>query len=183
MRQIWNRECFTMAAIFPRSQTSRRLVCVYCTAHCPLACRWNVSAVISLAAWERGRGGGGGGGNVLFWAVPFMSTARHCSPTVSVVFWCPAFLSSPQISACACKRDADLLLTPAISSTLLRNALFFLSFFLSFPPPPSFPETVGLERTRLQSNKKRTCDPALLSCMSGNVGPGSVDIIPVMQSA
>lgn len=50
---------------------------------------------------------------------------------------CPAFIQPSDLSAC--KRDRGLLLTPAISSTLLRNAPFF---------PPFLPEMMGRAHRR-----------------------------------
>lgn len=146
-KPLWSRYETANVSQWPRYfrevKQTRRLVCVYCAAHCLLACRWNVSAVFSL--WLPGKGGGGGWGGGARGVSCYFEQFHLCPRRVAVpppsVLTCGALhLSSPQISACACKRDADLLLTPAISSTLLRNALFFLSFFpsffLSFLPPP-----------------------------------------------
>lgn len=83
-----------------------------------------------------GKGVEGGGWRFCYFEQCYLCPRRVAVPPSSVLSRGALYLSSPQISACACKRDADLLLTPAISSTLLRNALFFLSFFLSFLPPP-----------------------------------------------
>lgn len=75
---------------------------------------------------------------------------------------CPAFIQPSDLSAC--KRDRGLLLTPAISSTLLRNA--------PFPPLSSWNDG---QSARLTSNKVPSCllnGLVILPCLSYEHLPG-----------